>query len=104
MRWGYKKRLEKVEKRIRNSKISEKNKKIIEGWNQKVSTSIIYDAEFREIKGNEEKCGPETEDAIQGMDIAKGGHEISNSDFEQYKKNTMLRKKKRSRKSDRSPG
>ncbi len=78
------------------------------GWNQKVSTSVIYDADFREIKdGNEEKHMPETEGAAQeenqGRDgYREGGQRIS--DFEEYKKAHNVKKKKRSRKSDRRPG
>jgi hypothetical protein len=81
-----------------------------QGWNQKVSTSVIYDAEFREIKDqNDGQRGPGTESAGQGeeenQDRGGYGEEAQEiSDFEEYKKAHDVKKKKRSRKSDRSPG
>ncbi len=70
------------------------------GWNQKVSTSVIYDADFKVIKDKDDtQRESETECAAQKENL--GGQEIS--DFEEYKKEHDVKKKKRSRKSDRSP-
>ena len=78
------------------------------GWNQKVSTSVIYNADFREIKGQDDaQREQETECAAQEENQARdenGGGSGEISDFEEYKREHDVKKKKRSRKSDRSPG